>query len=86
MEGLFCTVYENSVGFEEFHLQKYSAILKFPAEDNNLPLLHPKILKIEEDTFWGVQNLAAKYVPSNNLWFNNNLVVETVNDVQNSEN
>jgi len=32
MEGLFCTVYHNSVGFEEFHLQKQSSILKFPEE------------------------------------------------------
>jgi len=80
MEGLFCTVYNNSVGFEEFHLQKQSSILKFP-EENNLPLLHPEILKIKEAKFRDVQDLAAKYVPPNYLWFYNNLVVE-----QNSEN
>jgi len=78
-EGLFCTVYHNSVGFEEFHLQKQSSILKFPEENNNyLSLLHPEILKIKEDKFRDVQDLAAKYVPPNSLWFYNNLVVETV--------
>lgn len=85
MEGLFCTVYQNSVGFEEFHLQKQSSILKFPGE-NNLSLLHPEILKIKEDKFRDVQDLAAKYVPPNYLCFYNNLVVETVYDMQNSEN
>lgn len=79
MEGLFCTVYHNSVGFEEFHLQKQSSILKFPEENNNyLSLLHPEILKIKEDKFRDVQDLAAKYVPPNSLWFYNNLVVETI--------
>lgn len=29
-KGLFCSIYGNSVGFEEFHLQKKSAILSFP--------------------------------------------------------
>jgi len=79
MEGLFCTVYHNSVGFEEFHLQKQSSILKF-AEENNLPLLHPEILKIKEAKFQDVQDLAAKYVPPNYLWFYNNLVVEQISE------
>lgn len=73
-EGLFCSIYGNSVGFEKFQLQKKSAILKFPEE--NLPLLHPEVLKIKEAKFRDVQDLAAKYVPPENLWFYNNLVVE----------
>ncbi|KAL5236965.1 hypothetical protein ACI65C_004375 [Semiaphis heraclei] len=66
-EGLFCR-------FEKFQLQKKSAILKFPEE--NLPLLHPEVLKIKEAKFRDLQDLAAKYVPPENLWFYNNLVVE----------
>lgn len=66
-KGLFCSVYRNLVGFEEFHLEKKSAILKFP--DENLLLLHPKILKLKEARFRDVQDLAAKYVPPENVWF-----------------
>ncbi|XP_025192024.1 LOW QUALITY PROTEIN: uncharacterized protein LOC112592227 [Melanaphis sacchari] len=73
-EGLFCSIYGNSIGFEKFQLQKKSAILKFPEE--NLPLLHPEVLKIKDAKFRDVQDLAAKYVPPENLWFYNNLVVE----------
>lgn len=73
-EGLFCSIYGNSVGFEKFLLQKKSAILKIPVE--NVPLLHPEVLKIKEAKFQDVQDLAAKYVPPENLWFYNNLVVE----------
>lgn len=75
-EGLFCTIYGNSVGFEEFHLQKKSAILKFP--EKNLPLLHTEVLKIKEAKFRDVQDLAMKYVPTDNLWFYKNLVVEVI--------
>lgn len=71
-EGLFCSISENGIGLEEFHLEKKGVVLKFP--EDNLPKLHHGVLKIKHLKYLDVQDLAAKYVPSKFLWYYNLLI------------
>jgi len=65
---LFCTTILHSSSTDLFILQK-SNNFKRPLE--NLPTLYSKPLQIKRAKLLDVQDLAAKYVPPEYLWFHN---------------
>lgn len=79
-DGLYCQTIVNSTLKEHFILQKSGTDLKYPLE--HLPLLYSMKLKLKEAKLKDVQDLASKYVPSEFIWFYEQLE----GDVQNNEN
>lgn len=72
---MFYSIYGTSVGFEEFHLQKNRAIIKFL--QRNISFVIHRNLKKKGAKFWDDQDLASKY---DNLWFYKNLVADDDKD------
>lgn len=75
-EGLYCSVSSHSTAKEKFLLEKIGKEVKLP---ENLPKLYIAVLGIKSNKYIDVQNLAAKYVPPDYIWFYRNLVEENTN-------
>lgn len=69
-EGLFCTTIPHSTSTDHFILHK-SVVNNFKYPMENLPTLYSKPLQIKRAKLLDVQDLAAKYVPPEHLWFYN---------------
>jgi len=59
-------------------LVKKGVVLKFLGD--KLPKLHHGILKIKHSKYCDVKDLAAKYVPSEFLWYYNLLIFDDLED------
>lgn len=66
-EGLFCSIFANLTAKDHFIIEKNGCKFKYPME--NLPLLYNGRLIIKAEKLKDVRELAAKYVPAENLWF-----------------
>jgi len=64
-EGLFCSIFANSTAQDHFIIEKNGCKFRYPME--NLPLLNNGRLNIKAEKLKDVRELAAKYVPAENL-------------------